>query len=617
MRALAVLPIVAFHLGFYRLSGGYVGVDIFFVISGYLIGGIVLNQIHRKSWSVVDFYVRRFRRIVPALAFALFATTAVAWFVLLPNAFADYGKSLVATTLFSSNFYFWQTSSYFASASDAKPLLHTWSLAVEEQYYIVFPLLMLAIRRFGRSAMHLTIATVALASLIASAVLIRSDPTATFYLLPTRVWELLLGVLAVETHLRALDKRRTREWVASAGLLLIAVPILLYKPDTPFPGLAAIPPCLGAAILLVAGAHGTSFVSRLLGLRPIVFFGLISYSLYLWHWPVIVLLKQGLPVTFLRLPLKIGAFVASTAVAWISWRLIERPWRNPSVRPRAILIGTFASGIVLCAVGGAIMIGQGVPARFATSTVRLASIQDDDSTNDFRTGTCFISSAYTFDDFEPSRCLRRDTGRINVALIGDSHAAHLWQGLSQRYPMLNVLQATASGCKPVIERDADAEPRCDSMMRFVFDRYLPQHPVGWVIIAGNWSANDASKVAATLEWLRAHKFRVVLAGPIVRYAAPLPQLLAIAEQRGDQELVARNREQHGLKLDAIFREIAAQHGADYFSLYGALCGSADCRVTDAQGLPIQFDYGHLTGRGSYIVAESFPISRMISGPSRR
>jgi peptidoglycan/LPS O-acetylase OafA/YrhL len=614
LRALAVLPIVAFHLRYHWMGGGYVGVDIFFVISGYLIGGSILQQIRAGRYSVSDFYFRRFRRIAPALVATLAAVTIAAWFILLPKAFVAYGKSLIATALFASNFWFWGTSDYFASKAETLPLLHTWSLAVEEQFYILFPLLMLGMRQMPARAVLGVIVLISLASLVASALLLHPDPTGTFYLLPTRIWELLLGVIAAGVQWQGLRAARWGQEIFSViGVALIAGALFLYRPETPFPGLAAIPPCLGTAMLLVVGAHGRPIVSRLLSLQPLTFFGLISYSLYLWHWPVIVLMGEGLPMPWLTRWYRIGAFLLSVALAWLQWRLIERPWRSPSIRPRTIFTASAVSFALLCVVGGMVVASQGVTSRFKPEATRMAAVLDDHGTNDLREGRCFISSAYDFTDFNMAVCLRHDPAHTNVLLLGDSHAAHLWSGLTDRYPRLNVMQATASGCKALTDRGVDALPRCERLMRYIFDAYLPRHPGEWVILAGNWYAADEWKVGATLDWLRVHGFKVVLAGPIVRYQVSLPFVAALAEQRDDPKLLADFREGGQARLDADYARLAASHGALYFSPYGALCGTGTCRIVDDQGVPVQFDYGHLTRQGSRIVAGLFPIAAVTGG----
>lgn len=612
LRALAVLPIVAFHLGLRHIGGGYVGVDIFFVISGYLIGGLVLKQVGAGRYSVLEFYFRRIRRIVPALAFSLFATTIAVALISLPAATADYGRSLVSTALFGSNFYFWSTDGYFSAASDAKPLLHTWSLAVEEQFYVLFPLIILALRPFGRQAILAGIAAIAIASLFLSVTMLPSSPAATFYLLPMRLWELLLGVLAVSVPAGRFAKARWREAASWTGLALILGPIFLYQPETPFPGLAAVPPCFGTALLLAAGAGGRSCIARMLSLPPVVFFGLISYSLYLWHWPVIVLMKQQMPLASLSFPLKVVAFALSTALGWLSWRFIERPWRNPAVQKKTVMRATIASGTVLGALGLAFSLSQGFPNRYDPQVLRIAALEGVSASNDFRNGTCFISSAYRFADFDRRACLAFDPGRPDVLLMGDSHAAHLWTGLQRRFPDLHFQQATASGCTAVLNRPIGIASRCDQMMRFLFDSYLPSRAGSWVILAGSWGASDSQGVGQTLDWLRSKNLKVILVGPIVKYDLPLPRLMALAEARHDRGLVERFRDKDGAKLDMLYAQIAAKHGALYMSPYQALCGARSCQTADATGLPLQFDYGHVTAAGSLLVAGQFPKKAVLA-----
>jgi len=614
LRALAVLPIVAFHLKYSWIGGGYVGVDIFFVISGYLIGGGILRQIREGRYSIADFYFRRFRRIAPALVVTLIGTTVAAWFLLLPNAFKDYAKSLVATSLFGSNIWFWHTIDYFNADAETHPLLHTWSLAVEEQFYILFPLLMLFLRRSAMRTVHGVIIVLTLASLAASILLLKSQPAATFYLLHTRVWELLLGVIAVEIHSTLLGRSRVlQELLAWVGLALLGGSLFLLTPQTPFPGLAALPACLGTAMLLVAGAHGKPIPSRLLALQPLTFFGLISYSLYLWHWPVIVLMLQGLPLAELDQGEKLGAFALSVALAWGQWRFIERRWRAPSIPPRTIFLASGASAVLLCAVGGAIYLSRGVPSRFDPSVVKVAALLREGKSNDFRSGQCMVGPGYVFAQFDQRVCLRQDPARPNMLLLGDSHGAHLWSGLADRQPRLNVLQATVSSCKPMVRRDPAEAPVCADLMRFMFDRYLPGRPVPWVLLAGNWNAGDAAQVGETIDWLRARGFKVVLAGPVVRYRMDLPLLVAKGMVAGDPALAARFRRPDSGALDARYARLAARHGALYFSPYQALCGQGgDCRTLDDKGLPVQFDYGHLTRSGSGLVADSFPVAALLA-----
>lgn len=613
LRALAVLPIVLCHLGLRYFKGGYVGVDIFFVISGYLIGGIVLDQIHRGIYSPSAFYIRRFRRILPALVVTLTVTTAAMCVVALPYPLLEYGNSLIASMLSVSNFYFWLTAGYFDAPAASKPLLHTWSLAVEEQFYLVFPLLMIAIGRWSRRAVRLALGALLLISFIAGAVGAYGygeQQDATFYLLPTRLWELLLGVLAVETRLACLDDRRFREILAAIGLAFVLIPIPLYSPSTPFPGSAALLPCLGTAMLLLTGAHGDTVIGRGLSLRALVFFGLISYSLYLWHWPVIVLLKQAMPVPSLGTKLQLFAFAASVILAWLSWRIVERPWRDPTINGKIIVAAAALSTILITATGMALVASGGWPKRFSPHVAEVASMLHPLKATPSQKGRCFLSSEFPTSRYDPAFCLKQDPHNRNILLLGDSHAAHLWYGLHNRYPQLNILQYSFSGCKPVLRQLPNTAPRCSRMMSQFVGSYLARRRIDWVILAGAWQQEDMPSVEAMLIWLRKHDIHVILAGPVPHYRMPLPQILALGIQRNDPALVSRMRRRDGAELDRQFEALARKHGAIYFSTYRTLCGAGTCKVTDAQGLPLEFDDAHFTASGSMFVATGFPIVKI-------
>jgi peptidoglycan/LPS O-acetylase OafA/YrhL len=292
LRAVAVLSVLAFHIRLRGIQGGFVGVDVFFVISGYLISSIVFSEIAESRYSVIGFYERRIRRIFPAL-FAMLAVFSVfAVIYLLPAELVAYGKSTLAATASASNFYFWRHSGYFDSPT-SYPLLHTWSLAVEEQFYILFPLFLLLVRKFFPTRLRPSVIVLFCASLVASAVVVFRYRETAFYMPYTRAWELLLGTILSLGMLPRLPRAWQRNLATLAGIGLIAFSILFYTERMLFPGLSALAPCVGSALIIGAGESGSSLIGKILSWRPIVFIGLISYSLYLWHWPVIVLHQMG------------------------------------------------------------------------------------------------------------------------------------------------------------------------------------------------------------------------------------------------------------------------------------------------------------------------------------
>jgi peptidoglycan/LPS O-acetylase OafA/YrhL len=330
LRTMAVLPVVFYHAGVTGFTGGFVGVDIFFVISGFLITTIIHRELAEGRFSILRFYERRARRILPALFAVTVASLVAGWFLLTPADYDQMGQSILSALLFVSNMWFWQNSGgYFDGGTDYLPMLHTWSLAVEEQFYIFFPLLLMALYRFARRLLVPAILVLVIGSLILAAWATPHMPSASFYLLPTRIWELGMGALLALGLVRTEAPRVLRETIGALGLVCVLVPVFLYDSTTEFPGLAALPPVLGAAALIWAGTVGPVMASRLLSLRPMVWIGLISYSLYLWHWPVMAFVRNRIFTVELE-PIWLMATVLTSVLAgWISWRFVERPFRVP------------------------------------------------------------------------------------------------------------------------------------------------------------------------------------------------------------------------------------------------------------------------------------------------
>ncbi|WP_290842792.1 acyltransferase [Henriciella sp.] len=296
LRAVAVIPVILFHAGFEVFSGGYVGVDVFFVISGYLITTILINEIENQKFSLVGFYERRARRILPALFFVMLVCIPFAWLWMLPSQLKDFSQSLIAVSFFGSNIFFWQESGYFAAAAEEKPLLHTWTLAVEEQYYIFFPLFLFFAWRFGKGRVFWMIVILAACSLLLSEWGWRNAPTANFYLAPTRAWELFAGSIAAFI----VNKRgiQTSNFLSTIGFGAILLSIFLYDQNTPFPSVYALLP-VGGTFLVVMSAGKETIVAKLLSIRILVGVGLISYSAYLWHQPLFAFARSECLTTHL------------------------------------------------------------------------------------------------------------------------------------------------------------------------------------------------------------------------------------------------------------------------------------------------------------------------------
>jgi len=427
LRAIAVLLVVLNHAGFAAFGGGYIGVDVFFVISGYLITRKTAPDIAQGRFSFADFYLRRVRRLLPAFIAMALVTSVAAAFILLPRDLAMYSKSLMAALLSVANVFFWRASNgYFSPTADELPLLHTWSLAVEEQYYLFWPVLLLlgyrwlGVRRFGQVAILLALAGLALSEWAA-----RAQPNAAYYLLHARAFELLLGSLLALYWDRL--PRLSAGQASTLGLLalaLILVPAFTLGHHSLFPGLNALWPCLGAALLIWTGESGRGPARWLLAQRPLVFIGLISYSLYLWHWPLMAF------ANYMELPkdlaLRLGLVAASLLLGTLSWRFVEQPFRGRlRWTPRVTFAALYAAPLLV----GALAVGltlkfQGFPQRYDGPTA--AMVQALDSSFVTARGGCFIEE---FGDvatqWTPERCRLGATERPrpDVLVVGDSHAA--------------------------------------------------------------------------------------------------------------------------------------------------------------------------------------------------
>jgi peptidoglycan/LPS O-acetylase OafA/YrhL len=607
LRAVAVLLVVGCHIGVYKLRGGFVGVDVFFVISGYLISSTILAEVDASKFSILSFYQRRIRRIVPALVVVLFVACLAAYRCLLPVELEDFARSLLASTFSLSNFYFWHQSGYFDAPAALKPLLHTWSLAVEEQFYLFFPIFLLAIRRFFPARLRFSVIVTAILSFAFSVVGAYKFPSATFYLAPTRAWELLLGTILSLNVLPQLAGSLRRNLSTLAGMVLILVAAVFFSSATPFPGLAAFVPCLGAALIIAGGETGQSLVGRALSSKPAVFIGLISYSLYLWHWPVIVFQKIG-TILISGVSDRIAglvAFAVALVLAALSWKFVELPFRNGRLKLSGapLFQAAFAGTLVVAALGAGALAFHGLPSRFPPEAVRVASYLDYGTKDEYREGSCFILPSNRFEDFDASKCLRQDSARKNYLLIGDSHAAHLWYGLSNTFEGVNVMQATAAGCKPTLAQVPEARVDCVRLMNGIFTGYLPSHHVDLLLIAARWEQGDLPRLARTVAWAKSRGLDIVLFGPMLQYDSSLPRLLASSIKNNDPAIPYNHRVSECARLDAEMAALAQNEwGVRYVSLFKNLCSHETCVEYAGGGVPLQFDYGHLTKDGSVLLA---------------
>lgn len=553
LRAIAVLPILLFHAGVASMSGGFVGVDIFFVISGFLITNILGRDIAAGQFSIARFYRRRVVRIFPALVALLLVVLAAGSQVLLVNELRGLSESAAAAMGFVSNIYFWKDADYFAGAAEAKPLLHTWSLGVEEQFYIFYPLLLVLLRRWVPHRIGLVILAITLLSFALSVVVTIRAPATAFYLLPTRAWELGAGALVALGITPKLESPRRRDLAAVTGLILVIAAVFTIEPSTLFPAPAAALPCVGA-MLLIAYGEG-AITQRLLVALPMRWIGAISYSLYLWHWPIITFyrLRYGFTLTPSATLILVAA---SFAAATLSYYWIEQPFlrrfRDGGSR-RVIGVGGLALASV---VGGALMISTSASAivRYPPAVRTIADYSNYRDMPQYgyqsRKGPCFVGAEQTFD---VHRCLAIAKDRPNAVVLGDSHAAQYWRAIALRFPEAHVMEATASGCRPTIA--LHGERRCTAVVDLVLNTLSDRPELDTVILAGRWQPDEVDPLAATVRMLRAKRLAVIVIGPTIEYDGEMPQLLARAMLQNDTDALASLRLRERERLDRRMRSL--------------------------------------------------------------
>lgn len=458
LRAIAVLPVIFFHAGFQSFSGGFVGVDIFLVISGYLITSIILSAKKEGTFSLGYFYERRARRILPALYFVIAVCIPFAWLFFLPYDMRNFSQSMAAITLFASNILFWWQSGYFAAAEEFKPLLHTWSLSVEEQYYAVFPVFMLLVWRLGHGRIMAILFVVTLGSLAAAHWAAYVIPSAAFFLLPMRAWELAIGALLAFHH----DQRPSRsdgpfgQAFGLLGLGLIAFAIVAYDKDTPFPSLYALAPTAGTVLIIHFG-RPTTLVGRFLKNDILVGIGLISYSAYLWHQPIFVFARYMSPQQFDGV-IVVGLILLSFALAYFSWRFVERPFRNSNqISSRYFLGGAICIGFVYIVFGTIGHVSRGFENYYLSQRltedqkIALQIIKKHAGKDIYEymvdNNECVFWSRRVTEEIEAryNQCARKYGP--GVIVLGDSHAMNLHNLLAKAKTAPFLLGISQGGCR--------------------------------------------------------------------------------------------------------------------------------------------------------------------------
>ncbi len=621
LRALAVIAVVLFHAPL-ACPGGYVGVDVFFVISGFLITSLVLRDLEAGKFSLAGFWERRIRRILPALSVMIFVTLPVAGVMYLSEDFEQLGKSVIAQALLTANLFFWRNDEdrggYFGPASEERPLLHTWSLAVEEQFYLIFPILMLFLFRFSRlrqaGALGRVLGLSVAGGLLLAEMGVRYNPAASFYLLPTRAWELLMGAwLAALPAGFVIRRRLWREAASWLGLAGIVIPFWLYSKETPFPGLAALPPCLGTALVILGNTRregiGLTSAGRMLALPPVVFIGLISYSLYLWHWPVLVLGKYWWvdPVTPLRF--RIGMVLLAAVLAVLSWRFVETPFRKKKWMAARKPAFRFAGVVTLASVvlGAVLDLSEGLPARLPERVAK-----QDRAAGDKLGGRVDVKA----DDVRQDHLYVLGAGKDStlspqLLLWGDSHARHAIPAADALCRELGIVgrAAVSAATAPVLDARFGFESETPGLAAAVLD-YVRRHRIPRAILAARWSMYEEAdttllekSLTKTIRTLHAEGCRVWIVQSIPSIGMEAPKALAMRELGGRdfdfwKETVAGHRSKNQM-MDRLAGEDLPAVFLDPAPLF--LEAGSDRYRVEIDGLSIYYDDDHLTNTASRLL----------------
>ena len=597
LRAIAVMLVVIFHAFPEAMPGGFIGVDIFFVISGFLITGIIVRELDQKRFSLLAFYNRRIRRIFPALIVVLCVTLVLGWLWMLPAAYAQLSSDVFASAAFFANIALLLQSGYFDIESAKKPLLHLWSLGIEEQFYLVWPLLLMLVARL-RLRMLTAVSVVGMASFVLNVALIGSNPVATFYLPFTRAWELLAGAALAcgwnqISQTGAASNRR-----ALFGVLLIATAAAVLDTKSAFPGWWAMLPVAGAALLLSAPAAW--FCQALLASPPMVWVGLISYPLYLWHWPLLVFcgIIKFAPLTLLERGLVVGL---SFALAWATYRFIEIPFRFG--RPSPLKILSLCSGMVVIAVAGGVVVkGRGFDFRLPPEIRELAHVPTQSSKWRFHECLLDLSRETSFAD----SCVDRNR-RPLILVWGDSTAGALLPGLrkAQETRAFGIAQLTSSSCVPALDTDVAGVPNCRAINDKVLAIARAIRP-DIVLLHSTWDRyldGVAAMVAALKKQTNA---RVVVLGSVPWWKRGLPNEVLRYFMLHHSLIPERSTRAEADRSGETLREKLVPLGAEYISVWDAMCNADGCltRIGEAASDITASDQVHLTEKGSVFLIGS-------------
>lgn len=593
LRAIAVLAVLLFHFKVPNFDGGFIGVDVFFVISGYLMTGIILKGLERSNFSLVDFYNRRAKRIIPELLLMVLVIVFLTFFFYLPVDYYLVARNASASLLFFSNVLY-AKGSYFDASSDTNVFLHTWSLSVEWQFYLLLPLLLLSLNRFFRNDRKRFLILFLIAILVFWLFTLwctKNYPTYSFYLLPSRAWEMLVGGVAFLSEGRL--KIRGSKAVAISGYLIICASVIFFNDRIPWPGMLTFIPVLATFLVIIADVNVFSVLHN----RFVQLTGKLSYSLYLWHWPVLVVanylgIQAGLTSSLMFLGL-------STVLSFLSFNFVERLRIQKSTRVYLL------AGLVAMVTTSFTKIDVN-RIRFKEGALRISRYKEnhkEEAIQQFNKKACFISSENEVNvNFDKISCLTLDPKKRNILLIGDSHAAHLSQSLREGLASKNIhlLQASVSGCLPML--NPEGESRCESIIHYVYDDFIPNHAedIDGVVISANWCSEPVRDViqdlTVTMNRLNAADIPTLVIGQNEIYTIPYTSIAArefeygvsLSDQYVDEKAAVMN---DSLKL--VFKE-------DYVDIYQL---NSFSKLSDLEE-PYMMDQNHFTKYGADCVSKN-------------
>lgn len=612
LRALAVSSVIFFHAGLSWVSGGYVGVDIFFVISGFLITSIIFTEIEAGRFSIGNFYERRMRRILPALFFVMLVCVPISWVILSPYDMKYFSKSLTYVSIFLSNTIFYKQSGYFDAAAELKPLLHTWSLGIEEQYYLFFPLLLIVILRYVKKYIVLALVIIFISSLVYAQYMVQLKPKAAFFLLQYRVWELMAGsivaILVIKNRYR-IDGYPFNNTLSFIGFFMLFFSIFFYDKSTPFPSFYTLVPVIGATLVIVFGIKGTK-VAQILSLKPFVGIGLVSFSAYLWHQPIFAFYrhKSFLEPTLIEMLFLIAVVLI---LAVLTWRFVEKPFRNKEFLNRSqIFTLAFFCSVVFIAFGLYGYYSEGFLGRLNENEKRINDYRNH--AGDWRTGSCFFGFDTKLPTFA-AQCYADGKASESVLLWGDSHAASLYAGVSKQTS--KITQLTSAGCPPILVDDYNGKKSDEICVatNLKISQFIREVRPGKILLHAVWDGYQDEQmlrgIDQTLKYIKkaSPNSIVYLIGPVPQWKPTLPDFALRKHVTLDKETYLKMPLFSKLsKLETEIRSLCVQNNVQYISPLSKLCIKDECLVvakTTTNFALTTFDSNHLTEEGSAILAE--------------